>query len=48
MSGTEPWIAAALVGALFALLASGLWIGLALLGTGLVAMLLFSRRAAGE
>ena len=48
MSGAEGWIAAALVGALFALLASGLWIGLALLGTGFVAMLLFSSRPAGD
>jgi tripartite ATP-independent transporter DctM subunit len=44
----DPWAAAALIAALLALLACGLWIGLALLAVGLVGMQLFSARPAGD
>ena len=40
--------ALAVIGVLFGLLALGVWIGLALIGTGLVSMLLFSARLPGD
>lgn len=40
----EPWVVFALLGGLFALLALGLWIGLALLGVALLSMAAFTSR----
>jgi tripartite ATP-independent transporter DctM subunit len=50
MTGAEPagLYAALIIAALIGLLAAGVWIGLALFGTGLVAMLLFSTRLPGD
>jgi C4-dicarboxylate transporter, DctM subunit len=44
----DAWTALALVVALFALLGSGLWIGLSLLAVGLVGMELFTTRPSGD
>ena len=43
-----PLLAAAIIGAMFLLLGIGVWIGLALLGVGLVATLMYSTRMPGE
>lgn len=44
----DGWITFALIVGLFALLGSGVWIGLALLGVGWLGMTLFSPRPAGD
>src|SRR6266702_7953846 len=44
----DGWITALLIVALFALLGSGVWIGLALAGVAWIGMQLFSSRSAGD
>jgi C4-dicarboxylate transporter DctM subunit len=44
----DIWIAGALIATLFVILASGMWIGLTLLGVGILAMELFTQRPVGD